>query len=168
MTKLYLSNINFKIVIFTDTTFLLAMKKIVLSIAIVLFSFGLSIAQQKEAAKIKTISPFELLEGTWVVEHNDKLPTYLKEEYKMFLKDSLFFGSPATHTFGNTTKEKVTNTYQYNDKSKQLMIFNASLEGVEYALKNIESDKLIFSIPNAQLNSYIDLVYIRVTEARID
>lgn len=139
-----------------------------LSIAITLFSFSASIAQQNEVAKVKTISPFELLEGTWVVENKNKLPYHLKEEYRAFLKDSLFFGSAATHTFGNTTKEKTANTYQYDEKSKQLMILNASLEGVEYIVKKIESNRLIFSVPNAQLNSYVDLVYIRVAKARID
>lgn len=144
------------------------MKKAALSIVIVLFSFGMASAQKTAAEKIGTISPFELLEGVWAVENNDMLPTHLKEEYRVFLKDSLFFGSPATHYFGNTSKTKAANTYQYDDASKQLVIFNSKLEGVEYVVKSIEKDRLIFSVPNAQLNNYVDLVYVRVKTAPID
>ncbi len=144
------------------------MKKLILSIFILLFSFGLASAQENTAEKIEIISPFQLLQGVWVVEHNDMLPTHLKEEYRIFLKDSLFFGSPATHYFGNTEKTKMANTYQYDAKSKQLVIFNAKLEGIEYNIKSIEEDKLIFSVPNTQLNNYVDLVYIRVKVPHID
>ncbi len=143
---------------------LLVMKKVALSIVIILFSVGASVAQQKQVPEAKTTSPPELLKGAWVIEDSDMLPTYLKEEYSVFLKDSLFFGVAATKTFGNTTKEKNINRYQYHTESKQLIIFNTSLEGIEYTVKNITADTLTFSIPNAQLNNYIDLVYKKVKE----
>lgn len=142
------------------------MKKFALSIGLVLFSLGLTFAQQKQDADIKVTPTQNLLEGVWAVEHNDMLPTHLKEDYRVFLKDSLFFGPTTTHTFGNNTKDKSANTYYYDDKSKQLVIYDATLKGVEYMVKSISQDQLIFSVPNVQLNNFIDLVYVRVVSTK--
>jgi hypothetical protein len=143
------------------------MKKLFLGL-IILFSITTTYAQQKNDVKAKAETSKKTLEGVWVVEHIDKLPTYLKEEYRVFLKDSLFFGSSISHTFGNTSEDKYANTYQYDVESKKLMVFNSKLEGIEYTIKSVEEDKLIFSVPNSQLNDYRDLVYIRVKTPHID
>lgn len=138
------------------------MKNIVLVIGIFLFSMGSAVAQEKQSVKT-TPSPTTLLEGTWVVENAALLPTYLKEDYRKFLQAKLIFGSASNNFFGNSEDAK-GNIYNYNARAKTLTIFDAAMQGVEYTVKSIEADKLVFSIPNKELNNYIDLVYVRVKE----
>lgn len=140
------------------------MKRLALSISIFLCSFFLVQAQSEEGLKAAPTPQYSNLEGIWVVENNDMLPTHLDEQYRKFLQDSLFFGSNATHAFGNTNATKASNTYYYNEKAKTLAIYDAAMQGNEYIVKAIEGDRLVFSVPNVQLNNYIDLVYVRVQD----
>lgn len=144
------------------------MKKFALSILVVLFTTLTITAQQK--AESKTDNPTALLEGTWIVENADLLPTYLQDDYKKYLKPKMVFGVGVNNFFGNDDDAEKNYAaakgyfYNYDAEAKTLSIFDTGLNGIEYRVKSIEEDRLVFSVPNKELNSYIDLVYTKLTK----
>lgn len=147
----------------------MVMKKIALSILVVLFAATTLTAQQKVDAADNSVN---LLEGTWTVENADLLPTYLQDDYKKYLKAKMVFGSGVNNFFGNTDDAEKNyvagkgHFYNYNKEAKTISIFDAELNGIEYRLISVEKNRLVFSVPNKELNNYIDLVYTRVTEEK--
>lgn len=148
------------------------MKKFALSILVVLFAATTITAQQKTNSE--TDNPVALLEGTWTVENADLLPTYLQDDYKKYLKAKMVFGAGVNNFFGNDDDAEKNYAaakgyfYNYSSETKTISIFDIALNGIEYRVKSIEKDRLVFSVPNKELNNYIDLVYLKVTEEGAD
>lgn len=131
------------------------MKKIALSISLFFFSLLAIQAQNKEGNGA-------LLVGKWVVENKALLPKHEAKDIKEFLKDTLIFVAEA-NIFSNSSNAKPTEVYSYDENEKTLVILNArELDGVQYDVVLLTDKRLVFRIPNAQKNNFIELAYIKL------
>lgn len=131
------------------------MKKIALSISIFLFSL-LAIQAQNNESKSK------LLIGKWVVENKALLPKNEKKDIKEFLKDTLIFIEEA-NIFSNSSNSKPNEVYSYDEKEGSLVILNAyDLDGIQYDVVLLTEKRLVFRVPNAQKNDFIELAYTKL------
>ncbi len=128
------------------------MKKFALSISIFLFSLITMQAQSNDGES-------NLLIGKWVVENKALLPKHEKKDIKEFLKDTLIFIKDA-NIFSNSSNGKPTEVYSYDEDEKTLVILNAyELDGVQYDVVLLTEKRLVFRVPNAQKNNFIELAY---------
>lgn len=128
------------------------MKKITFSISLFFFSL-LALQAQSNDDKGK------LLVGKWVVENKALLPKHEKKDIKEFLKDTLIFIAEA-NIFSNSSNGKPTEVYSYDEKESSLVILNAyELDGVQYDVILLTEKRLVFRVPNAQKNDFIELAY---------
>ena len=128
------------------------MKKITLSISLFFFSL---LALQAQSSDDKG----KLLVGKWVVENKALLPKHEKKDIKEFLKDTLIFIAEA-NIFSNSSNGKPTEVYSFDEKENSLVILNAyELDGVQYDVILLTEKRLVFRVPNAQKNDFIELAY---------
>lgn len=134
-------------------------KYIVLLGALVCICIAATAQQQSEYPTLEEIKKW--LPGTWVVQDKALLP--ITEDGNVeFLKDSLIFSAYETREFKNGTKPQPAKIYEYAEDEGLMVILDVKqMDGVEYQVKSLSPDKLVFMSVYPGKLELTELVYVK-------